>query len=201
MMTRPGGWKDVGPRCTVAAPGQEESAPVSVQRCLSVDGARGPGSERRCAARTQLGMPALLPPPSEPSATSRRSSSGNETGSPLLAAAQPRRAPPPLPARFATPKVVVAAAPPLRDTVPARRLLLQDATCELDEADLLPLRQRPRPAPARGAASAARHVTQRPRGMRGLLTGLLVRLLSLVAPSLQVQPSRRQDDGRRSPSR
>lgn len=196
MMTLPGKWNDVGSRSAAAGALPDESAPVSVQRCLPVNGAQRPAIERRVGARTQLGMPALTPPPSEPVASGRRpvDRGKSRTGA---SSAPPRRSPPPLPARFATPKVVVAAAPLLANTVPARRLQLQDVTCELDAADLLPLRARPLPTPARSTRTRTSRRSAPPRavqGVRGLVAGLLVQLLSLVAPSLQVQPSRRRDD-------
>jgi hypothetical protein len=193
MMTLPGRWNDIGSRSAAAGPGQDERAPVSVQRCLSVDGAQQPARERRPAARTQLGMPALTLPPGQPAASERRPVDGGRS-SRGTSSAPPRRLPPPLPARFATPKVVIAAAPLLLDTIPARRLQLQDVTCELDPAELLPKRERSLTVPAhRAASSTLRRCARGPRGVRGLVASLLVRLLSLVAPSLQVRQSQGQD--------
>lgn len=127
-----------------------------------------------------------------------------------------RRGPPPLPPHLAVPKVIVASTPLLPDTVPARRLQLLDATDEIDTDELLPEhlrsplapRERDRMAPplatgarerrARRAAAAPRG----PRGLRGLLARALVRLLSLLAPSLQPQPwPASEARARRSPSR
>jgi hypothetical protein len=192
MMTLPGKWNDVGSRSAAAGALRDESAPVSVQRCLPVNGAQQPAIERRAGARTQLGMPAVTLPPSEPLASERRPAHCGK-GAAGTSSAPPRRSPPPLPARFATPKVVVAATP-LLATVPARRLQLQDVTCELDAAALLPLRAPPLPTPGRSARTRTSRRSAPPRGVRGLMASLLVQLLSLVAPSLQVQPSRHRDD-------
>ena len=193
MMTLPGRWNDVGSRPAVAGLGQDEDAPVSVQRCLPVDGAQRPARERRPAARTQLGMPALTLPPGQPATSELRPIDGGRSTT-CTSSSPPRRLPPPLPARFATPKVVISAAPLLLDTIPARRLQLQDVRGEIDPAELLPERERSLAVRAhRAAISTPRRCARRPRGVRGLVASLLVRLLSLVAPSLQVRQSQPED--------
>lgn len=191
-MTLPGGWNDQDARSTrptAAAPGRraDSSATISAQRCLAVTGGRALASERRCSARTQLGMPALTLPTDEPPC-----SPGKSTAPPCVAdAVRPpaRRGPPPLPARFAMPKVLVAATPLLPDTVPARRLQLQDDTCELDAADLLPIALERPATPAPVSQTRAVSPATAPRGIRGMMATVLVRLLSLLAPSLQISPA------------
>ena len=203
MITLPGGRNDLAaqsaPSTTAGpAPHTEDTVPISVQRCLPVTAAHGSlASDRRSGARTQLGMPALTPaPPKAPSAADT-----SRTALPSLVpppTARPRRGPPPLPACFAAPKVIVAATPLLSDTVPARRLQLADATCELDAADLLPIPTRR--AAARSPAELPRatpHAAPAQRGVRGLVANLLVRLLSLLEPSVQMQKLPR-DKGNRS---
>lgn len=192
MMTLPGGWNDqrsggTSP-ATAAPPPVEAATAISAQRCLAVTGGRALPTERRCAARTQLGMPALTLPTDEPPPSTFES-----VRPASVAAVSPpaRRGPPPLPPHLAMPKVLVAPTPLLPDTVPAQRLQLQDDTCELDTADLLPLALQRRsaapPIPATRARSRA--AAAAPRGVRGLLATVLVRALALLAPSLQILPA------------
>lgn len=149
-------------------------------------------TERRCAARTQLGMPAFAPPTGEPpsSAGERRAPAAGAG----LVRAPARRGPPPLPARFAVPKVVIRSAPVPPGTIPARRLQLQDVTSELDGADLPPVTPRSLATQAPGGSAGASSRSAATNGGRqGMLTALLVRLLSLLAPSLQLQRAPRED--------
>ena len=205
MITVPGGWNDQGGRgadsAATALQHAEDTAPISAQRCLPVTGGRSLATAQRSAARTQLGMPALVLPPDEPPRSAVVSTpAATLTGT----AARPpaRRGPPPLPARFATPKVVVAATPLLPDTLPAQRLQLGDVTSEAD-ADPLPLSLRRSTAPARVAHKSAAPTRMlrssaapaaAPGGLRGLLTAVLLKLLALLAPSqpLPEPSSRRQ---------
>lgn len=205
MMTLQGGWNDQAARSArpaedTSAKQADDTAPISAQRCLPLTGPRVFVSERRAAARTQLGMPAVTLTPDEPSSSAGKSPAPAGAASPAPPPA--RRGPPPLPARFAVPKVIVAARPLLPDTVPARRLQLQDVTYELDTADLLPLALR-RPAVSRpgGSTGAAAGSAAAPGGVRGVMAAVLVRLLALLAPSLQLQPVSRGDHSRRSRQR
>jgi hypothetical protein len=191
MTTLPGGWNDLPapaarPAAEAPAPHAEPAAPISVQRCLPVTAAQSPASGRRCGAQTQLGMPALPPAPHEAPRAPESCPAALPSVAPA-SPARPRRGPPPLPARFASPKVIVAATPLLPDTVPARRLQLADVTCELDPADLLKIPARRRAAPAPAGPSLALRPAPATRGVRGLVAGLLVRMLSLLEPSVQLQ--------------
>jgi hypothetical protein len=213
MITLPGGWNDRDARSArPAAPSSlqktEETPPVSVRRCLPVSGPQRLGSSRY-GARTQLGMPALaLPSEPAPGTAPNRTAPSSDTPPPSVvpaalappSVALPRRGPPPLPVRFAAPKVMVAATPLLPDTIPARRLQLSDVTCELDTADLLPVpAKRPAPRATAAVAASARHPAPQPRGVRGLVASLLVRLLSMLEPSTRVHtPPRERGRRRRS---
>lgn len=190
-MTIPGGRKDLGvpsARATVrAAQPVEQTTPISGQHCLPVAGAQRPEGERRCSARTQLGMPAWRQTSPEPSSAAPARVTN-------AVPPAPRHGPPPLPAHLGGPKVIVAAAPLPSRTLPARRLQLQDVTCDLATADRLQLRSAAPPAPRHGA-SVPRRAVAAPHGVRGLLVKALTRLLSLLSPSLQAQPSRLSSAG------